>query len=355
MKIGLLTVFYANYGSYYQAVALQKQLEQLGHECQIINASIRGKVATKFLLGVLGEKYLPNKVLDLIDKKNIPFKTYRAIKNALQDDAIGPIVFKAKKLNKTYDCIIVGSDELWSATLDIMHYIPVYFGKDIRVPHMAYSTSAISLKDPPPEMESEMRKGINTFSAISVRDSETQQWIKKWTGKEVPITLDPTLLFPFFEREKRSGGGIIVYGEHFEEKHIDLIKKYAEKNHYPIHSVCWPLKWCDDFIDAQSPQALLDLFNSADFCVVSTFHGTIFSLLNHQNFAAFCAPKRTNKIKGLLSQLEMGSCFWDENRDDEIEFSGDYSVFEKNIQVLRDRSLEYLTDALKTMEKEIKD
>ena len=41
MKIGLLTVYSFNYGSYFQAVALQKQIEALGHDCELINEQFK--------------------------------------------------------------------------------------------------------------------------------------------------------------------------------------------------------------------------------------------------------------------------------------------------------------------------
>lgn len=34
MKIGLMTVYYPNYGSYFQAIALKEQLEEMGHDAE---------------------------------------------------------------------------------------------------------------------------------------------------------------------------------------------------------------------------------------------------------------------------------------------------------------------------------
>lgn len=56
MKIGLMTVYYPNYGSYFQAIALKEQLEEMGHDCELINATVRGKYIIKFCLGVLGKQ-----------------------------------------------------------------------------------------------------------------------------------------------------------------------------------------------------------------------------------------------------------------------------------------------------------
>ena len=355
MKIGLLTVYYANYGSFYQAASLARQLRMMGHECEIINASIRGKYSIKYLMGVMGDMILPECIVRRIANRVIPLKTYRALKPSFRKEGVGGIVFSAKQLNKRYDCIIVGSDELWSSTLSIMHYIPVYFGAGLNIPHISFSTSAVSLHCPDSRIESEMCTNINTFSALSVRDIETQQWIQKWTGKIVPITLDPTLMNPFFGSEGRGGGGLIVYGEHFQEEHIRLIRSYAKRHNMRIHALCWPLDWCDDFIDVISPEQLQKVFSDADFCAVSTFHGTVFSLLHKRPFAAFCAPNRTTKIKNLLKQVGMTQCFWDECRTQDIEFKGDYDFFNSAITLQRKESLSYLENALSNVEGEIAD
>ena len=96
MKIGLLTVYYSNYGSYYQAASLAKQLEALGHDCEIVNASIRGKHAINFLLGAAGEHVLPKAVTDQVAKRVTAFRTYHAMRPELDALKIGPLVFSAK-------------------------------------------------------------------------------------------------------------------------------------------------------------------------------------------------------------------------------------------------------------------
>lgn len=350
MKIGLLTVYYANYGSYYQAASLAKQLEALGHECEIINASIRGKYAWKFLLGAMGERCLPKLVTDWVANKISAFRTYHAMQPELSSMKIGPLVFSAKKLSARYDCILVGSDELWSATNPIMFFIPAYFGIGITCPKISYATSAVTLKDPPKEIECQMAEGIKGFSYISVRDIETQNWVKKWTGKDVPITLDPTLLYPYFGSTGKGGDGIVVYGEHFSNSHIELIKTYARKHNMLIHALCWKQEWCDDFIEVTSAQNLQNCFAEADFCVVSTFHGTVFSLLNRRPFAAFSAPMRSEKITRLLEVVGMTNCFWSDTCMDELAFRGNYDQFDKTVSIRREDSLNCLKEALQCAE-----
>lgn len=346
MRIGLLTVYYSNYGSYYQAASLAKQLEALGHDCEIVNASIRGKHSINFLLGKYGDQILPNAFTSLVAKKVSAFRTYRAMKPELSRMKIGPLIFSARQLAKRYDCVIVGSDELWSATSTAMYFIPAYFGLGVACPHITYGTSAVTLQDPPAQMEEKMQTGIRSFTAISVRDPETQAWVRKWTGETVPMVLDPTLLYPYFGSNGRGGNGIMVYGQHYTPEHVRLIRRYADEHGMKIHALCWNHEWCDDFVDVDSAQKLQDAFSSADFCAVSTFHGTVFSLLNRRPFAAFAAPARTLKIRRLLESLGMEDCLWEEHCQDPLRFKSDYATFDTNVNQRRTESLAYLQDAL---------
>lgn len=350
MKIGLLTVYYSNYGSYYQAASLAKQLEALGHDCEIVNASIRGKHAINFLLGAAGEHVLPKAITDQVAKRVTAFRTYHAMRPELDALKIGPLVFSAKALAKRYDCVIVGSDELWSATSPVMYFIPSYFGIGVQCPHITYSTSAVTLQNPSAELEAQMQAGVKSFAAISVRDPETQAWVKKWTGSTPPITLDPTLLYPYFGSKGIGGNGIVVYGEHYLPQHVELIRNFAKKQNMKLHALCWQHDWCDDFTEVTSAKDLQNAFAQSDFSMVSTFHGTVFSLLNRRPFAAFAAPGRTEKVTRLLEGLGMQDCFWPETSRDEISFRSSYEVFDKNVTAEREKSLAYLQYALQKAE-----
>lgn len=347
MKIGLLTVYYANFGSYYQAASLAKQLEALGHECEIVNASIRRKYAMKFLAGALGEKVLPKVVVDAIAKRVPAFRIYQTLKDDIDGLPISPKIFTEEALSKRYDCIIVGSDELWSATSPVMYFIPAYFGIGVTCPHISYATSASTLCDPDAQLEKKMAEGISSFRALSVRDPETQRWVKKWTGKTVPLVLDPTLLYPYFQDQGTGGQGILVYGEHFAASHVRLIQNYARQHKMQLHAICWKHDWCDSFIEVQSAAHLQQCFSEADFCVVSTFHGTVFSILHQRPFASFAAPGRKNKVSRLLEVLELSDCFWPEDCTAPVCFKADYESAYERLAVLRQNSLQYLVDALK--------
>ena len=61
-KIAVLTTYFANFGSYFQATALQRQIEKLGYECELINERARLFKSYKMLISVCLTPFLPHAV-----------------------------------------------------------------------------------------------------------------------------------------------------------------------------------------------------------------------------------------------------------------------------------------------------
>ncbi len=56
MKIGILTFYYNNFGSYFQTVALQDLLTKHGHDADIIHTSVMGiKKCITYFGGIIAE------------------------------------------------------------------------------------------------------------------------------------------------------------------------------------------------------------------------------------------------------------------------------------------------------------
>ena len=76
------------------------------------------------------------------------------------------------------------------------------------------------------------------------------------------------------------------------------------------------------------------------FCFPSTFHGTIFSILNHKQFLAMLNPIRQFHLENRI--------FENLNRKDKLE-PIDYHIVEKEIETWRKESEKYLEKALETV------
>lgn len=351
MKVGIITVYYANYGSYYQAEALRKAVENLGHECELVNTSIRGLRLYKYYLGKFIDRLMPDSVMNVVADRINEFNIYRSLKNDVKRLKVSPVSFSMKKLSKRYDCVIVGSDILWAVTNPCMKYIPAYFGEGITCPHFSYATSALTLQNPQPLIEKRMIEGLKGFISLSGRDNFTCNYVREKTGKECELTIDPTLLNPYFGSMGTGGGGyILVYGEHFTKEQIEKIRTFSRQMKWRTKAVSWHQTWCDEFQNVNSGEELQKLYSASEYCMASTFHGTIFAVLNHRQFTAFPAPGRTEKIQFVLNQIGLGNRVFTGKNVDCINMDINYDQVDRKLSEWQEKSYMFLRKALQQCE-----
>lgn len=346
-KIGILTTYYANFGSYFQATALQKAIESLGYEVELINEHSRMFKSYKMFLTLLITPVLPQFVREKIAKMNAQYYAYLRLKdNVKQLNQSSVFKQNLSKLSREYDAIVVGSDELWSANKKTIAYLPNYFGIGINCKHITYGPSATMFEGGDPNIEKEIKEGLRTFERISVRDTFTHDFVKKMIGVDAQMVIDPTLLMPYFSSEGVGGGKyVLVYGQHYNEHERKIILDYANEKRYKVCAVAWNHEWCDEFIDVDSAEGMQKAFAESEYCFPSTFHGVIFSYLNKRNFTAFINPLRGRKVTMLLKTLGLEERIYsDENNKcfDEIDFE----TKDAELAELRRESFSYLDRAL---------
>lgn len=347
MKIGLLTVYSFNYGSFYQAIALKLKLEEMGHQCDLVNE--RFKENTWFNIKLLYKfyRYIPSFFNEIISIFLPQYNTFLKLQKDVENYSQSPnSMLKMVDISKNYDCIILGSDELWSANPKSIRYTKEFFGYGIDCPHIAYAPSAALYDLNNNDLISKTKYGLESFTAISVRDEYTQHVVKMLINKYVPIVLDPTLLNPYFIDKKCSenAGYILVYGSEYSTIQVKFIKTMAKENNWKIFSLVWPQKWADKFINPTLADEFQNAFKYADFCFPSTFHGTIFSILHEKQFLSMTNELRGLKVKMLLKQLNLGGNIFEEKNKDIPTV--DYRMVNQRLCQLREQSLDYLNYAL---------
>lgn len=349
MKIGILTVYFADYGSYFHATSLYNYLERQGHECELIHESIRYRTSKMLAISSIFEKIAPKFLKKLFGHKITALNTYILLKEDLKQYRISPKCKSIKEIESRYDCIIIGSDELWSSTNKTIRFIPEYFGIGISKPHFSYSTSGITLKFPN-KMEGDIKEGLMTFEKIAVRDSVTADWVQKLTDREVEIVLDPALLYPYYKALSNRAIGdkkyIIVYGEHFSQTQIEWIIRYALYRNLELYSIAWKHAWCNMHYEIHSAAELQNAFAGAVHCMSSTFHGTIFAIINNVPFTAFLSELRGQKLKLLVEGINLSNCIYSDGLDAAVDVKIDYKEVHEIIEEKRKISEIYLLDAL---------
>ena len=196
-KIGLITIYHVpNYGSVLQTYATQVLLEKMGLECEIINYKYpnewhhslgRPRPTFRTFLGcLLGLTPAHRKANKLIKFKKENFKFTR-LYNSLDE-------LKSADWSK-FDVFAVGSDQVWKShfTLGDSAFMLSFIPDDKHCISIASSFASKSIPEP---FREKYKKYLSKFAAISVREQNGVDLIRKELGIECTpqVLLDPTLL-----------------------------------------------------------------------------------------------------------------------------------------------------------------
>lgn len=308
-KIGILTHHYINnFGAFLQAYALAQAVQKCFPDDEVL---IINNLNTKhFLINTAGWFRFYRKRENFRmwrEKAKLPHTFSKARKKYLK---MTPLNFSTKKINdEHFDCIIVGSDEVWNF-MDPKANAKLKFGIGLdcgRLISYAPSSGKTTADDPIPRY---VKKGIRSFDSLSARDANTAKIVKKITGKECTMVLDPTFLaeFPRVKRKVPKDKYILFYyceklPEEIKQKIID----YANQNNFRIYGA----GECDEIYDKitvnLTPFEWVELFRNAEYVFTGTFHGVVFSILNRKQFGCYLTnASRIRKVNDLLDFLTIG-------------------------------------------------
>ena len=273
MKIGIITIYDAvnNLGSFLQGYALKTFLEELGHDVYFVENVPKSYHLKNALLRIN-----PKREFFLRIKKSIKFlKSLKALK----------IVKKEQIEKEDFDCLIYGSDEIWN--MDNKYFKnPFFFGTDNNFKNkIGYALSIGEMKKETLDKNLDIAKGMFDFKCIYVRDAHTKEVIEGTLGKELKTVCDPTMLIPIEKLEKPiklpKERYLFVYTYGLDQPMIDNIKRFAKEKDLKIVSACFWHIWCDKIVECE-PLQFSYLIKNAEYVFTSTFHGAVFTMLNHK-------------------------------------------------------------------------
>lgn len=319
MNISVVTPFdSANFGAYLQAYCFKMYLERKGH--RVFHVLTRDEIYIKKL-------FYPS-------KKSVLFRTkamQRKEKIAFCDEKYS-IFRKAIKQFNTEPCddediCILGSDEIWNVKKPVFRK-PVFWGER-RGKVVAYAPSIGNadiedFKKWPVTIE-----GMKHLSAALVRDCKTAEVIRKYSTIEPRVVCDPTMLIDVStygveieDEYLRKNKCLLIYAYTLQKREINAIKKYAHKHGLKTVSCCFYHGWCDHQINC-SPLQFSSLIQQCNLVYSGTFHGTIFSILNHRNVVV---SSNQSKTKQLLEQIGLNNLLIDPHLVNVSELKKIYSV-----------------------------
>lgn len=343
MKIGIVTPYdSANCGAYLQAYANKCFLEKNNYNVCFIQWRNEKQRKKEYFSK-------PKTIKELIRCiQRYPFLCvrYKRMTQALKE-------FDIQKNTGDLDCTVVGSDEIWNIKVSQFQN-PIFYGGVEQKSCIAYAPSAgqAALKDY--NDFPWVRECLEKMTYAGVRDENTKNIVGKLVAKQVEIVCDPTMLLPINELDfpherKIKDRYMIVYSYSVPKEHQAYLKRYARKNNLKLVSICLYQSWCDLNINCH-PLEFSSYIQFSECVYTTTFHGTIFTLLNHKNCAIYSCSK---KLKDLLewthkeeTMLSLTATY--DEFESLITKQHSYELFETIIEKKRKESQKIYIDALKS-------
>lgn len=365
-KVGILSMQrIANYGSFLQAYGLKSILEELGCEVEFVDYHPGNTLLPAD--GGTGIKRKISKTLEVFRysaplKEKIRFIKYK--KNYAAN--YYPYLGIDEKMNYTpeLDVLVIGSDEVFNCVQNNTNvgFAPELFGDghcaQRLISYAASFGNTTEEKLRKHGVEKQVGLWLKKFDAISVRDENSGEVVKKVTGIEPFFHLDPVLAYDFVGKCKDIPNTVseekylILYGYsgRFSKEECDYIKGYARKNALRILCIGGVQDACDRFVDC-NPFEVLAYFKNAECVITDTFHGTIMSIITHRKFVSFIRKSgygNYEKMTDLLKRVHLTGRAIDHMEDMEKFMSEDidYKFVDEVIKKEREKSYHYLREEI---------
>ncbi|MBQ9901134.1 MAG: polysaccharide pyruvyl transferase family protein [Clostridia bacterium] len=376
-KVAIVTLYHNNhnFGGQLQAYALQHVVASYGYICDIVdyNPQNKYKKLKTLTVGTLLVRFYHKTQMKIHQWVNPQMKTdfrkkadlFRQFMNSIPhteeitNDRISAIT-------SDYDCWIAGSDQIWNPeafTGGSLYLLEGVLGKKV-----SYAASSMNAKFTLAQAHV-LRKSLDSFSDISVREEGLEKTISEISGKPVTTVLDPTLLLGAGDWDK------VTVQPQMTEKYAFVyvigvstdvrrrISDYCKKNRFQMvivpHAQGWYKAADERYFDVQAaaigPAEWLGYIKNAEIIFTDSFHGTIFSVNYHKKFVSFenlsgDAEKDSGLRKySILRRLGLADRCVPYSYDLNSEILAediDYASVDQRLQELRKHSESYLAKAL---------
>ncbi len=366
-----------NFGSVLQVYALTEAIRGLGYDAEVIweqgnlskHFDIRPNKLFRTALKLLAHPKLLSgtlKTADSVRAREFAPETVEKF-NSFVDTYITQTTLSHSALVKRaksdeYAKFVCGSDQVWcSTTLYVDPLMYLRFAPEQK--RVAYAPS-IGRDYIPNYNKRQMRKYISQIPHVSIRETEGQRLIRELTGRNVPVVLDPTLLFDkaYWSRMtvpvSEVVGGEYVLCYFLDQPNPEAEKailQYAAAHGLPILSLGCPVQDPTGAVKILCPPCgpceFMYLVEHAHSVFTDSYHGMLFSINFEKRFYSierdYGQYDQSSRQMTVLERLNLCARYKKTNEpftfsDDDIDYSSVFMVLKE----LRGTSLQYLNHAL---------
>lgn len=391
MKIGIVTIIdYINYGNRLQNYAVQKVLNNLGHEAVSIKNLpyndltyiteglskkdiFRNKIAkVPFVPPLLLIKkklgyFIREKKLQLVRKnskqvvdRNAMFQLREKRFRVFNEKYIQESSFCLSEVNmhpkelSDFDYFVAGSDQVWNPlykrgnALYFLQFAP----KEKRV---ALSAS-FGISQYPSNRLVQLHEYLEGIDYISVREERAKEIVEENSSKKATVLIDPTLML------ERSEWEIIAKKPEFEipEKYVmtfflggmaedtkEYIWKLAKKSNESVISL---LDMGDEKYFSCNPSEFLYLIKNAQKVYTDSFHASVFSIIFHTNFQVFRrngSADMFSRIETLMGTFGLEECICESPYQEHIVSNETFERVDEILSEKRDEAINWIKSVIK--------
>ncbi len=316
MKIGTLTYHdTTNYGAVLQAYALQKKINDLGYDCEIIDYkcdAITQRYKIKKLSECKNLKQLVKSILTNRNSKILKNKFKNFEKNYQKLSSKSYYKSDIIDTNRIYDKFVVGSDQVWNLELsgeDATYFLDFVDSDEKK---LSYAASFGYSKVPDKYLDI-TKENLSKFNNILVREEQGKKIVKNLLNRDVEITLDPTLLLNSSDWnniidktniENINYDYILLYIIAPNNDIIEFARKLAKKKNCKIIYINHSYKNVIGVknVKTAGPDEFLYYLKNAKYIVTTSFHGVAFSI-NFKKQFFYALSKETNNFNSRIENL----------------------------------------------------
>lgn len=305
MRIKMITIHnIANFGSVFQAMALNRYLKQCGHQCEVIDYNppyfTKGSLRTRVgrLLNYRSYRYRARKYRDFVSEyMDLTSRNYTSNAElcAAQEEADIFLAGGDQLWNEFYDC---GQDDAYKLTFT-----------DGR--KAAFGTSLGKNKFSVDGMR-RLTDAVRSFEGIGIRERSGVELLQKAGIKQVCHVCDPIFLLsrdaymkhirPVPLKEKYVFVYLVQASELLNKAVEHISKAFGLK--VVLYSGFISKCRSDIKIKELGPDETLSYLFNADFVLSASFHASAFSVMFHKRFITLLPGENTNsRIEDFLALL----------------------------------------------------
>ena len=353
MKIGIMTFQETtNYGALLQTMALQKAIQMIGGDSELIRYKCN-EIVKRELPGSIFDNGFFHAPISLMTRI-IQQRKYRKMERFKHEHCkLSEAEYSRSTISSAliqYNRFLVGSDIVWE--LNVTGGDTAFYLDFVNDSSLKYSFSSSFGYDHVPDQYLEVtKKLLSDFNVISVRENEGANIIQNLLGRKVLVTADPTILltadlwrkYELSYHSLRDKEYVLVYFDDNSGSAIAFAKKIAKSKGLNIVYIRNSLRGIDGVktIRDASVEQFLWLIDNAKVIVTGSYHGVLFSINFNKEFYYVnrAHPGRINTIIDVAG-IKNRDIMSNEVSEDEI----DWSAVNKRINQFRDASLSRLKD-----------